>query len=110
VDVGADLLGALFVPDERGEDGLDVSGVVLADLGAGLVHDEFPADEFGAWDGPGFDLVAYRAALEPDDRFELVAAVRGCGESEPSAAPGRSTQAANETAGRWGHSSTTTSP
>ena len=88
VDVGTDLRGATVVVDEGGEHRLDVRCVVLAHLGGGGVDDQLSADQLGALDGPGLDLVAGRSAVEADDRFELVAPVRGGGQAEPSSAAG----------------------
>lgn len=88
VHVGANLFGPDFVADDGGEHGLNVGGVVLADLGARAMHDKLPSDELSARDGAGLDLVAGRSAVEPDDRFELVPSVGGGGEAQPPAAPG----------------------
>ena len=53
-----------------------------------MVHDQLAAQQLGAFDGGGFDLVAGRAALEPDQGFEPVAPVRGGGQAEPASRPG----------------------
>ena len=110
VHVGADLGGALLVVDERAEHVLDVGGVVVVDLGRRVVHDQLASDECGAFDGSGFDLVAGGAALKSDQRFKPVSTVGGGGQAEPAACASARTQAWNETAGMWWHSSTTTTP
>jgi hypothetical protein len=88
-----------------------VGGDVLGNLGRGVVDDEFAARELGPVDGTGFDLVAGRAALERDERFELAAPVGRRREAQPapracSLHAGRK----NDTAGMWWHASTTTRP
>ena len=49
VHVGADLVGASFVVDERGEDRLDVNPRSSSlDLGRCGVHDQLPSDQFAS--------------------------------------------------------------
>jgi hypothetical protein len=90
VYVVADLGGAAVVVADPAEHVLDVRGFVFGHVGAGVVHDQFTAEQLGAFDRGRFDLVAGGAALERDERFELVPPVRGRGETEPAAAPRRS--------------------
>ena len=108
--VPADLCGSALSSTSAANTCLDVGGFVFGDLGCGLVDDELAAHELGAFHGRGFDLVAGRAALEADDRFELVAPVGGRGQSEPATDRAVCTHVANDTAGMWWHSSTTTRP
>ena len=110
VDVGADLGGALLVLDERGEHVLDVRGVVVVDLGdvwcttSSRRTSSAPSTAAGliSWRvGPHWNPIRassrsrrYGVAVSPSQRR-----VRA-----------RCTQAWNDTAGMWWHSSTTTSP
>lgn len=89
MNVLTDLGGAEVVLTDDAEDFLDVSGVVFGDLGSGVVHDQFTAEQLCSFDCGWFDLVAGGAALECDECFELVAPVRGCGETDPAAGPRR---------------------
>ena len=47
------------------------------------MNDELSTHELGSGDRAGLDLVAYRPAVESDERFELVPPVWGGGEAEP---------------------------
>ena len=49
------------------------------------MNDEFPADELGAFNLAGPDLMARRTTLKRDQGFELVAPVRRGGQPEPAA-------------------------
>lgn len=78
----ADLAGASLVLGDRAEDFLDRGGVVVNE--ARGMHDQSALDERRVEQVAGSGLVAGRAALQGDDAFESVAAIRGGGEAKPA--------------------------